>query len=150
MIDTATHRLLPLSPVAPRLARRILGEIEELASKPDLRFSSQLLASELVANCVRHGSSNIEGGMTLSVECRGHTLRVEVRDGGPGFDPLARLREHYRRDARHVGIFFLDALADRWGFRRSPGSLVWFEIDLVPGRRPWRGREPIPRMRSAR
>jgi anti-sigma regulatory factor (Ser/Thr protein kinase) len=149
MSGTASHRL-PFSPVAPRLARELLGEIDELACKPDLCFSSQLLASELVANCIRHGSANAEGGITLSVECDEDTLRVEVRDGGTGFDPLARLREHYRRDARHHGMVLLDALADCWGYRRTPGCLVWFEIDLVPGRRPWRGRVPIPRLHNDR
>ena len=61
---------------------------------------------------------------------------------GLGVDPLALLRIHSANNAHHRGIF-IHALADRWGFRRDNGCHMWFEIDLVPGRRSWRGREKI-------
>jgi hypothetical protein len=73
-------------------------------------------------------------------------LRVEVADGGPGFDPPPMLRRHALGELSHRGLSLLNALADRWGFRRGPaGCAVWFELDLVPGRRAWMGREPVPR-----
>jgi anti-sigma regulatory factor (Ser/Thr protein kinase) len=146
-----THRLLPVSAAAPAIARRALEAVDELERYSDLRFAAQLLSSELVANSVRHAGLATEEALTLSVECGEETLRVEVRDGGAGFNALTVLAEHARGDQRYRGIYFVDALADRWGFRRGEcGCHIWFEIDLVPGRRPWRGRERISEKRPAR
>jgi anti-sigma regulatory factor (Ser/Thr protein kinase) len=142
-VPLATVRRLPLS-AAPRLARRGLEQVGELAHYPDLRFTAQLLASELVANTVRHAGLAADQALTLSVECDEETLRVEVVDVGPGFDALEFLAGRHRRGVHHRGILLVDALADRWGFCRGDGFRVWFEIDLVPGRRPCRGREPVP------
>jgi anti-sigma regulatory factor (Ser/Thr protein kinase) len=139
-----THNRLPASSDAPRRARQLIGSISALASYPDLRFAAQLLTSELVANSVRHAGLSADQELTLTVECDDETLRVEVIDSAGGFDALGLLAEHHRQSERHRGILLVDALGDRWGFRRGRGSLVWFEIDLVPGRRPWRGRQRIP------
>jgi anti-sigma regulatory factor (Ser/Thr protein kinase) len=139
-----SHNRLPASSDAPRLSRQLVGLVSALAKYPDLRFAAQLLTSELVANSVRHARSPVDLGPTLTVECDDETLRVEVIDSAGGFDALGLLAEHHRRRQRHRGIFLVDALADRWGFRRGEGSGVWYEIDLVPGRRPWRGRQRIP------
>ena len=140
-----TRRLLPAALDAPRLARRTIARAGELAHYPDLRFAAQLLASELVANGVRHAGGVSDRHLVLTLECDEETLHVEVRDPGPGFDVLGRVGVHHLRGERVRGLVLLDALADRWGFRRGDGFVVWFELDLVPGRRPWRGREPVPR-----
>jgi anti-sigma regulatory factor (Ser/Thr protein kinase) len=146
-----THRLLPVSAAAPGLARRSLDAVDELERYPDLRFAAQLLVSELVANSVRHASLARDEALTLSVECGEETLRIEVTDGGAGFNALSVLAEHARSDQRYRGIYFVNALADRWGFRRGDGGChVWFEIDLVPGRRSWRGRDRISERQPAR
>jgi anti-sigma regulatory factor (Ser/Thr protein kinase) len=125
--------------------RRIVAALDELADYPDVRFAAQLLASELAANCVLHAGLDDAQSFAFCLECYQETLRVEVTDGGPGVNPLALLA---KRDSceRHHGLSLVDALADRWGFRYEARSFcIWFEIDLVPGRRPWRGREPIPK-----
>lgn len=119
-------------------------EAAGLADYPDLRFTALVLLTELVTNSVRHAGLEPGSEIGLSIACDDAVLRVEVLDDGPGFDPLALFTEQRRREQRHRGIFFVDALADRWGYRRDPGCVMWFEIDLVPGRRPWRGRVAIP------
>jgi anti-sigma regulatory factor (Ser/Thr protein kinase) len=132
------------SPEASRKARLLLEPIPDLEPYPDLLFAAQLLAHELVANSVRHARPAGAQPVRLTVECDGQTLSVEVSDRGPGFDPLSALAEHWRRQARFHGLFLLDSLADRWGYRRDRvGFGIWFEIDLVPGRRPWHGRKPL-------
>jgi anti-sigma regulatory factor (Ser/Thr protein kinase) len=146
---SSTHRRLPVSRDAPRLARQIVGTVPPLANYPDLHFAAQLLTSELVANSVRHARWSLDQALTLTVEYDDETLRVLVMDTASGFDALGLLAEHRRQRERHRGIALVDALADRWGFRRGAGSLVWFEIDLVPGRRPWRGRQQIPERRPS-
>jgi anti-sigma regulatory factor (Ser/Thr protein kinase) len=145
-----THNRLPASSDAPRLARQLIGLVPPLANYPDLRFAAQLLTSELVANSVRHAGLSVDQDLALTVECDDEMLRVEVIDAAGGFDALRLLAEHHRRRQRHRGVFLVDALADRWGFRRGEGSLVWFEIELVPGRRPWRGRQRVPERQPSR
>jgi anti-sigma regulatory factor (Ser/Thr protein kinase) len=153
MNKTGTHPLvfeepgvyvLAASLSAPRAARRALVGVRELARDGELLFISQLLTGELVSNVLRH--SNLRPGeeFLLAIECDEHALTVEVTDAGVGFNALMLLREYALADAHHRGLALINALADRWGFRSGPGCCVWFELDLVPGRRPWRGREPIP------
>jgi anti-sigma regulatory factor (Ser/Thr protein kinase) len=129
---------------APRAARQALAGIGTLARQGELLFISQLLTAELVSNVLRH--SNLAPGdeFLLRIDCDDATLAVEVTDAGAGFNPLLLLREHALSDAHHRGLALINALADRWGFLCGTGCRVWFELDLVPGRRPWRGREPIP------
>lgn len=143
MCATTTTHLLPVSTEAPARARRIVYTVGELASYPDVRFAAQVLVSELTANCVRHAGLRDDQPISLSVECDEEILWVEVADDGPGFDALSFLRRHWNSQERYHGIFLINALADRWGYRCAGVGCVWFEIDLVPGRRPWRGRKPI-------
>lgn len=132
--------LLP-STEASRQARRFLEAVPDLEPYPDLLFTTQLLAHELVTNSVRHGDLEAAHPVRLTVECENETMHVEVAHGGRGFDALAVLAEHHRRGELYHGLFLLDTLADRWGFRRDGGCRLSFELDLVPGRRQWRGRE---------
>jgi anti-sigma regulatory factor (Ser/Thr protein kinase) len=142
-VAAATHCLLA-SPVVVGRVRGIVAALDELADYPDVRFAAQLLASELASNCVLHAGLGDAQSFAFWLECDQETLRVAVTDGGPGLNPLALLA---KRDSseRHHGLSLLDALADRWGFRHQARRFcIWFEVDLVPGRRPWRGREPTP------
>lgn len=140
--SVALSRRVPISRTAPRRAREVLDSVTELERYVDLRFAAQLLTSELVGNAVRH-SSAAGDHILLSLEWGEETIRVEVTDDGAGFDPLELLAQHRRSDQRHHGVFLLNAIADRWGYRRDRSCCsVWFELDLVPGRRPWRGRVP--------
>jgi anti-sigma regulatory factor (Ser/Thr protein kinase) len=136
--------LLAASLSAPRTARKALAGVDQLAGRDELLFISQLLTAELVSNVLRHSNLAPGDAFLLSADCDEHTLRVEVTDAGVGFNPLLLLREHARSHAHHRGLALINALADRWGFLSGAGCRVWFELDLVPGRRPWRGREPIP------
>jgi hypothetical protein len=115
-----------------------------VAEHPDLLFAGQLLASELAGNAVRHAGPTTDESILLVVACDGETLRLEVVDEGLGFDPLGILVRHERNNEPYHGIVLVNALSDRWGFRRADGGMcVWFELDLVPGRRRWRGRDAV-------
>jgi hypothetical protein len=84
--------------------------------------------------------------VALLVEALDEAVHVEVSDSGSGFFPLPHTRSHPGKRLQH-GLHLVDVLADRWGFRcDSPGCCLWFDIDLVPGRRAWRGREPLPQL----
>jgi anti-sigma regulatory factor (Ser/Thr protein kinase) len=126
------------------MARDALEDVLELEPFEDLRFVAALLATELIANAVRHAEIGLEGELGFLVEPDDGSIRVEVSDPGHCFFPLPHARSRPGKRLEH-GLHLVDVLADRWGFRCDrPGCCVWFEIDLVPGRRAWRGREPIP------
>lgn len=129
------------SAAASREARRLLEVFPDLSPYPDLLFTAQLLTHELVTNSARHGNLAPTQSVHLTVEGNTETLAVEVAHHGRGFDALAVLADHYRREELYHGLFLLDALADRWGFARDGSCSLSFQLDLVPGRRSWRGRE---------
>jgi anti-sigma regulatory factor (Ser/Thr protein kinase) len=91
---------------------------------PDLMQVIVLLASELVANSVKHaGADSIAVRFTVMPR----RIRVEVTDQGPGFEP-----DPARIDPSGVGgwgLHLVDELSSRWGVADGPGSRVWFEID---------------------
>ena len=135
---------LPATLGAARAARGAVEDVPELADHEDLQFVTALLTTELVANAVRHAGLAPEEDVALLVEALDDIVHVEVSDSGPGFFPLPHTRSRPGRRVEH-GLHLLDVLSDRWGYRRGrPGCCLWFDLDLVPGRRRWRGREPIP------
>lgn len=92
-----------------------------------LRDDAQLLVSELVTNAIRHGhATNERHHVIMYVALSPERLRVEVCDGGPGFDP-ARLSPSAGPGGK--GIVFVGKLASRWGVSVEAGTCVWFELD---------------------
>ena len=135
---------LPATVGAARQAREAIDDVPELGRHEDLQFVTALLATELVANAVRHAGLAPDDDVGLLAESEDGSIHVEVSDRGTCFFPLPYARSRPGKRLEH-GLHLVDVLADRWGYRSDrPGCSVWFEIDLVPGRRPWRGREPVP------
>ncbi|MDQ3934771.1 MAG: ATP-binding protein [Actinomycetota bacterium] len=118
-------------PYAVTAARLALNDIDELVDE-SVAFDVRLLVSELVTNSVRHAQIGPEDSIELRVTFGDSSVRVEVIDSGPGFeppehDPTAELA----RDSGW-GLFFVTQLADRWGVEREQGC-VWFEIEREDG-----------------
>ena len=86
----------------------------------------RLLVSELVTNSVRHSGAEREL-VRLMVTSRGGTVRVEVSDGGRGFQPRARTKA--QDEVGGWGLHLVDRLADRWGVETGRRTRVWFELD---------------------
>jgi anti-sigma regulatory factor (Ser/Thr protein kinase) len=137
---------LPSRQDAVDRGRAAIEQVSELETFDDLRFTAQLLTSELIANAVQHPDHNETSVIQLTIECDHQVLRVEVADNGSGFNPLATLQPLARHTGDHYGIDLVNAMSDRWGYRRSHAQFtIWFELDLIPGRRLWHGREPARR-----
>jgi anti-sigma regulatory factor (Ser/Thr protein kinase) len=106
---------------APRRAREYLDKVTaRVPLSEDRRGDMLLLASEVVSNAVRHGTTPIE----LRVEL-GDVVRVMVEDSGPGEPTISH------RTVGGWGLRLVDELAACWGvLRTNPGKVVWFELPL--------------------
>jgi anti-sigma regulatory factor (Ser/Thr protein kinase) len=106
---------------------------EAVASALDGRLSAEverdvvLLVSEVVTTSVRHATPEARGDIGLLVSIRDDRVRVEVSDGGPGFDPQVRPS---REGPSGWGLYLVDYLADRWGITRDGSNTLWFEFDV--------------------
>src|SRR3954447_17534424 len=120
--EQASDVVLALAPdpSAPRRARKALHE----ARLPeDLRHTVDLLATELIANAIRH--AQLEPGQEIVFAARfvGDYIRVEVADPGPGFVLEQGMA------GKGFGLRMVDKLASRWGVDAATGTRVWFEVD---------------------
>ncbi|HEX2031467.1 MAG TPA: ATP-binding protein [Actinomycetota bacterium] len=111
---------------APSRARAAVATLEGNLS-PTAVQALQLLVTELVTNCVRHGDLAPDASIRLLVVPRSDRIRVEVTDPGRGFgDRPARPRP---AGEAGWGLYLVDRVADRWGVREDDGTHVWFELD---------------------
>jgi anti-sigma regulatory factor (Ser/Thr protein kinase) len=111
---------LPADPAAARMARRALAA----ARLPeDLEHTVGLLATELIANALRHSGIRPDGQITFAARFVTDHVRVEVHDPGAGFDPGRR------HEVKGYGLRLVDKLASRWGVETGNGTRVWFEVD---------------------
>jgi sodium/proline symporter len=86
----------------------------------ELRFSTELIVSELAANAIRHGCGPIHLRLI-----RDDTLICEVSDGS---GTVPRPRRAGGTDEGGRGLALVARLADRWGHRRTAnGKVVWTE-----------------------
>jgi anti-anti-sigma factor len=122
---------LPCEPDAPSRARaKVRRRAAAYLEKPGLD-AVILMTSELVTNAVIHPEHPAGAVISLQVTAYRDRVRVEVTDSGDGFDPTVKRPP---RETGGRGLFLVDALASRWGTRRSdPGErfTVWFELDFA-------------------
>jgi anti-sigma regulatory factor (Ser/Thr protein kinase) len=111
-------------PYAVTAARLALADLESQLD-PSVAFDVRLLVSELVTNSVQHAQVSAEDSVVLAVGFSDETVRVEVHDNGPGFEPPATPPPD-DADAGW-GLFLVEQLADAWGVGEG-GKGVWFEI----------------------
>ena len=83
-----------------------------------------LLASELVANAVKHARAEL---VAIRFHVVPQHVRVEVVDEGPGFTPTGT--EPVPGRIGGWGLHLVDELSSRWGVVDGEGARVWFEID---------------------
>jgi two-component sensor histidine kinase len=102
---------------APGRSRSYLLELKPFLEP---RFDDvALVLSELVTNSVKHGTR--DGEIRVRVTATGDSIRLEVGDGGRGFDAAES-----RGDG--MGLNIIDMVADAWGVRRAGQFIVWVEM----------------------
>jgi anti-sigma regulatory factor (Ser/Thr protein kinase) len=122
------QRRLPRGNDAGAAARRELERFRGQIDQADLEIVA-LLMTELVANSVQHAGPDAGPYLRLGLTVTADRIRVEVRDGGPGFVPAPRGPD---AGALHWGIELVNRLADRWQVVPGEGrakTSVWFELD---------------------
>jgi anti-sigma regulatory factor (Ser/Thr protein kinase) len=115
----------------PALARHELESWLPSSLPESERGALRLLVSELVTNSIRHVTGS-EQPVELAVRVGARTVRVEVRDGGAGFEPADNPEP--RGADGGFGLFLVERMASRWGVETDEGTRVWFELDLASGR----------------
>jgi anti-sigma regulatory factor (Ser/Thr protein kinase) len=120
------ERRLPASPEAASVARHALDGLSGSVPHGRLR-DLRLLVSEVVTNAVRHANLATGDAISLVVEVKRSTLRVEVHDPGGGFVPSTPSPDPTRPSG--WGLYLVAELADRWGVDSDEATLVWFEFD---------------------
>jgi anti-sigma regulatory factor (Ser/Thr protein kinase) len=121
--DSAVSLSLDGGPEAAGHARRALSRLRGDIEQP-LMETMRLLVTELIANSVKHASSD---AVALNIVVGSGAVLVEVRDEGPGFEPTGRTAD--QDDTSGWGLYLVDRLADRWGVAREDSATrVWFEL----------------------
>jgi anti-sigma regulatory factor (Ser/Thr protein kinase) len=93
-----------------------------------------VLTSEVVSDAVGHASTTEWEEIVLRVN-RDKRIRVEVIDGGTGFNQFTPVRPAPNDSG--LGLFLVDQLASAWGVdRRGDCTIVWFEVDSETSRWP--------------
>jgi anti-sigma regulatory factor (Ser/Thr protein kinase) len=126
-VDPTVDQTIACSPQAPGVARRA---VEELGADvdPGLLRDAQLLISEVVTNSIKHSGS--DDPIRLRVWAQPSGLKVEVADGGFGFDAGTPADAGDGEGGR--GLLILETLADRWGTTCDVRARVWFELSPRP------------------
>lgn len=119
-ITSDVRLALPPEPSSARRARRALHEAQ---LSEDLRHTADLLATELIANAIRHAGLRPDQQIMFAASFVADFIRVEVTDPGPGFDLEAAIA------GKGYGLRMVDKLASCWGVEPGRGTRVWFEVD---------------------
>lgn len=116
---------LPSSAQAAGMARRAIHPLR--LEVPEVVEDVLLLVTELVTNSYRHAGAPNDGWIDLHVTAGRGSVRVEVRDQGPGF--MATGRTDGADMSGGWGLHLIEHLTNRWGVAHDGDTCVWFEID---------------------
>jgi anti-sigma regulatory factor (Ser/Thr protein kinase) len=127
---TATQAIdlsLPRTAEAPMLARAATRKLCERLPLSDSRCQILLvLVSEVVTNAVKYSDGARDAGIAFrAAEMGDGAVRIDVYDGGTGFQPQPR--DPSAAD-RGWGLYLVDRESQSWGVDASAGTRVWFEL----------------------
>jgi anti-sigma regulatory factor (Ser/Thr protein kinase) len=124
-VDPLIALELPAEPHSAKVARDAVAGLD--GHLGNVFGDVVLVISELVTNSVRHAGLDASQPLQLSVGMEDDTVRVAVRDPGPGFQP-----PEAPTDPAHVGgwgLVLVDQLAESWGVEHDgEANVVWCEL----------------------
>jgi anti-sigma regulatory factor (Ser/Thr protein kinase) len=125
-VDPLIALELPAEPHSAKVARDAVAGLD--GHLGDVYGDVVLVISELVTNSVRHAGLDATEAVQLTVAVAEDTVRVAVRDPGPGFEPPTA-----PRDPDHVGgwgLVLVEQVAARWGVEHDgEANTVWCELE---------------------
>ncbi|WP_374328386.1 SpoIIE family protein phosphatase [Streptomyces sp. PSKA30] len=114
---------LPSDPAVVSRTRAAVTDQMAAWGLDDMAFTTELVASELVTNAIRHAT----GPVRLRL-LRDRALICEVSDGS---STSPRLRRARTEDEGGRGLFLVAQLTERWGTRyTTDGKVIWTEQPL--------------------
>jgi anti-sigma regulatory factor (Ser/Thr protein kinase) len=133
-------------PTAPSVGRAFVRQVLRGSTvSADCAETTELLASELVTNAVRH-TGRVEGSpfpkatetvamVALRLKAIGAVVRLEVWDADP---TLPRMTDADADAESGRGLVLVSALSERWGSYRSRlgGKTVWCEVAIATDSKP--------------
>jgi serine/threonine-protein kinase RsbW len=117
----------PCGQAGARAARLIIAQCLAGLVTPEVLGNTQLLATELVTNSVRHGELADGDTAIVRVYLADEAVRVDVEN--PGTAGVVAPNGSDPRIGRGFGLELVGDLAVRWGIRRDRNTHVWFEIE---------------------
>jgi anti-sigma regulatory factor (Ser/Thr protein kinase) len=115
---------LPDDSAAVACARSLIAAVLDKWHLGKLGFTTQLIASELVTNAIRHAGTPALLRLAISQQL----LVCEVSDGN---DTVPELTSAGPDDEAGRGLLLVSEIAHRWGVRRTAtGKTVWTEQRL--------------------
>ena len=125
----ARHTALEISqgdPVRIAEARRQLRGLLHDWPDPEQVETAELLASELLANVVKHTDGDAWLVAEVTGRLGGRRLRVEVSDSS---DELPHKQQPGELASSGRGLMLIEFLSDAWGVvPRGEGKTIWFEL----------------------
>lgn len=121
---------LPRTAAATPAARKTVSDrAGALLDEEELEIV-EVLVTELMTNAVAHAGPQAGEGVVLHLAVASQRIRVELCDGGTGFDPDGL--QLPRHEGGGFGLLMVDRAASRWGVASDEGNCVWFELDRQP------------------
>ncbi|WP_416980884.1 SpoIIE family protein phosphatase [Streptomyces sp. T028] len=121
--DQVAQWQVPRDPAAVSHFRAAVTEQLASWSLDELAFTTELVASELVTNAIRHATGPVQLRLL-----RDRALICEVSDGS---STSPRLRRARTEDEGGRGLFLVAQLTERWGTRyTTDGKIIWTEQRL--------------------
>jgi anti-sigma regulatory factor (Ser/Thr protein kinase) len=115
-----------------RLREKVGECLQRAAIGGSTAFLLLNLMDELICNVLEHGSAT---WVELEVHPRETEVAIILRDDGRAFDVSHSIHAEQASEAmldpegRHMGLYMVGHIADRWRYRRVDGALN--ELDLV-------------------
>jgi anti-sigma regulatory factor (Ser/Thr protein kinase) len=119
-------------PATPGCLRFVRTTLEGMGLPEELLQDATLLTNELVTNSIRHAGLGPDDLVDVTAEWSGASLRVIVRDGGPGTLPSGVVAGSIRPSPGGEsgwGLYLVDKLASRWGTNLGGTAGFWFELE---------------------
>lgn len=125
-LETELQKTIPCVPEGVYLARSAVASNLAHRFPPSVLHSVLLLTSEVVTNAVLHSGCREDERIRLRTQVADDVVRVEVQDGGRGFEKPMDTGESLEQAGKY-GLRFVESIARDWGVR-GPPTTVWFEV----------------------